>query len=203
MKADVQSQAEKEALEWATDLFRDRADDLHPGEKEWLNDKAWLIKQLSDGRDDRLREALDVYIHNARGGYREYIRALCDFAAWLTERGIALPAPMRHFIAEFLRNPKMSRKRGRNSSDLWARNFAIGWAMVQIVKRWKFPPTRNEVTEPASAASIVRMALDRGPGIHLSEKSINRIWGDFQADQRFHPDVNPELTVEVGTVRNK
>jgi hypothetical protein len=109
MKADAQSQVEKEALEWATDFFRDRADDLSKGEKEWLEEhgKAWLFKQLRDGRDDRLREALDVYIHNARGGYREYVRTLCDFAARLTERGIALPAPLRDFIAEFLRNPKM------------------------------------------------------------------------------------------------
>jgi hypothetical protein len=176
MKADVQSRAEKEALAWATDYFSQR-----PGKE------AMELLIRARGLNDRLSQMLDAYMHDARGGSQESAQVLRDFAAWLTERGIALPVPMRDFIAEFLRNPKTPRKRGRNSSDLRSRNFAIGIAMLKIVMHWKFSPTRNEVTEPSSAASIVRTALKRGPGIRLSEKSINKVWGDVRAGRSLHP----------------
>ena len=49
-------------------------------------------------------------------------------------------------------------------------------AVDHIVDTWKFPATRNSATKTPSAASIVKIALENGAGLHLTEAAINKIW---------------------------
>jgi hypothetical protein len=112
------------------------------------------------------------------------IRGLCKFAAVLMNEGEPLPESLRLFIMMFLLEPNWFLKKvgakGRKYGHLKLRDLFIGGAIEDIVEKWKFPATRNEATERPSAASIVRDALKRGAGIHLTEKAVNTIWGEVR-----------------------
>jgi hypothetical protein len=73
-----------------------------------------------------------------------------------------------------------ARKPGRSRGDLLPRDVSIWIVMKYIIQTWKFPATRNEATKDkgkhACAASIVREAIKRGAGLHLSEAAIVKVW---------------------------
>jgi hypothetical protein len=67
------------------------------------------------------------------------------------------------------------RKRGRSYGDLAHRDGCICDALEHIAKTWKFKLTRNVATDRPSAASIAREGLEKGAGVCLTEKAINKI----------------------------
>ena len=103
----------------------------------------------------------------------------CEVAAALLERNEQLPSSLQEFVVDYLRNPKVNRKAGRDFFDLKLRNMLIADTINIISWRWKFHPTRNDATEDASAASIVRDALAEGAKLRLTEAAINKIWQHF------------------------
>ena len=110
----------------------------------------------------------------------------CEVAAALLERNEQLPSSLREFVVDYLRNPKVKRKAGRDFFDLKLRNMLIAETINIISERWKFHPTRNDSTEDASAASIVRDALEEGAKLRLKESAINKIWWHFGPSARAH-----------------
>jgi hypothetical protein len=185
MKTDVRPAAdrEREALQWAINYFRNCAADLKPdGSQRKFNE---LNKQLQmdwvDSGPENLHGELTVYMDELR---RENDQGLdlSDLAATLIERGDPLPVPLRAYVADFLRNPKMkmNRRPGRKASALEWRNSLITDALYQIVLRWNLRARRNPgTTERASAASIVQQAMVEGANYHLSEGDINKMCGKF------------------------
>ena len=196
MKADVQSTAEKEALEWAIKYFRD-----NPGHLKLQGDSAvdfFAARKLWANDPKRFDNYIELRIL-AAGGYPGHkgeslsrpdgkpawnsaltIRGLCRFAAILIDEGEPLPELLRLFVAAFLINPVL---RGRGSpgpkrGGLLLRNVTICGVIEHIKETWKFLPTRNDATEKISAAAIVRKAL-AAVQIPLTEKAINGIWGEL------------------------
>jgi hypothetical protein len=100
-----------------------------------------------------------------------------------------LPADYRYSEAEYLARLEeirsiIARKPGPSSVEHMSRNRAIWIAMEYIVKTWKFPATRNEATKDkgkrACAASIVREAIKKGAGLHLSEAAVVKVWNNMR-----------------------
>jgi hypothetical protein len=62
------------------------------------------------------------------------------------------------------------------------RDSNIGAAVGFVAKTWKVSPTRNREQKVgrACAASIVRDALARGAGVHLSEADVVKAWDAFR-----------------------
>jgi hypothetical protein len=153
---------------------------------------------------------IDECTFKAWMGFQEDSQYVREIAAALMERGDPLPERLRYFVEAFLRNPNkpnlsatyiashdrayiawldglrayIARRPGRGSSDLVSRNIGIWAAMEHIVKTWKFPATRNEATKDkgkrASAASIVREAIKKGAGVHLSEAAVVKAWNKMR-----------------------
>ena len=183
MKADAQS-VEREALQWAADRFRDHASVLPAeGSRRFLLASAvsaflaaYDIAKHSNKTDDK------IYVEDLLPAFKEeYFTPdlRCELAAALLERNEQLPSSLREFVVDYLRNPKVKRKAGRDFFDLKLRNMLIADTINIISERWKFHPTRNDVTEDASAASIVRDALAEGAKLRLTEAAINKIWRRF------------------------
>jgi hypothetical protein len=184
MKADVQSPAEKEALQWAVDFFQRCAPFLSrdASKRHSVVVLALYLSTLRSNPDSDFDDQLTSFIE-AAPKEPHAAAVLCEFAAQLMERGDQLPSQLRSFIVEFLRNPSMGTKRKRGP-DKYAGNFRnvlIGFAIVRIAETWKLPPTRNAATKDgekrASAASIVREGLREGARLRMSEEGINDIWG--------------------------
>jgi hypothetical protein len=190
MKKDARPAAdrEREALHWAINYFRNCAADLKPdGSRRKFNElnKKLQMDWVNSGQENLHRELTD-YVAALRRGHDGGLD-LFDLAATLIERGDPLPVPLRAYVADFLRNPKMkmNRRRGRKASALEWRNSLITDALYQIVLRWNLRATRNpETTERASAASIVQQAMAEGANYRLSEGDINKLCGKF-ADLKF------------------
>jgi hypothetical protein len=76
------------------------------------------------------------------------------------------------------------RRPGRGSGDLLSRDTTIWMVMQHIVGTWKIPATRNDATKDkgkrACAASIVREAIKKGAGLHLSEAVVARAWNKMR-----------------------
>jgi hypothetical protein len=72
-------------------------------------------------------------------------------------------------------------KRGQRKADNTYRDITIAGRLV-LPLLGRFSPTRNEATRQKgsaeSACSIVKQALKR-VGIHMSEKTIEEIWGKY------------------------
>ena len=142
MKADVRPAAdrEREALQWAINYFRNCAADLKPdGSQRKFNE---LTTQMwMDYADEGiLHRELAPYMDDLRRG-KDCSFELFYLAAALVERGDPLPAPLRSYIADFLRNPKMKMKRRpcRKASALEWRNGLMRDVLYQIVLRWNLP----------------------------------------------------------------
>jgi hypothetical protein len=217
MKADVRTEAEKDALQWAVDYFRRCAADLKPGRHGMEEAARGLLLNYDRNRADAEKEISDSLLA-AWLGHKEASQYMREFAAVLMERErdraaelpgnlfhFVLPENLAHFVVEFLRNPDkprltrddsdpeylawedrlrllITRKPGPRSGDMTSRNVTIWAAMEHIVKTWKFPATRNEATKGkrASAASIVREALKKGAGVHLSEAAVVKAWNKMR-----------------------
>ncbi len=195
MKADSRPSAENEALQWAVDHFRKQRDQLTPdGSRRGLAElfdgfALYTHDRFCDDPEllDTLHDMYARYVEAAHDGHREIGRLLRMLAATLIDRGDQLPKPIRSFIAEFLRNPNKRIKRLRPKPiwfDLRLRDSVIVDSIEHIVETWKFSATRNEATERASAASIVREAIEKGGGIPLTEKAVNKIWNVAVAETR-------------------
>jgi hypothetical protein len=172
---------EREALQWAINYFRNCAADLKPdGSQRKFNESTkQMWEDLADEGPEALHRELAAYMDELRRG-KDYSFELFYLAATLIERGDPLPVPLRPYIADFLRNPKMQTKRrvGRKASALEWRNSYMEDALSQIVLRWNLPATRNPATtERASAASIVQQAMVEGANYRLSESGINKMCG--------------------------
>jgi hypothetical protein len=199
VKADAQS-VEREALQWAADRFRDRAIVLSPeGSRCVLVGSAvnrflaaYYIAKHSIKTDEKI--LVEDLLHEFK---EEYFTPdlRCEVAAALLEGNEQLPSSLREFVVDFLRNPKVNRKAGRDFFDLKFRNMLIAETINIISDRWKFHPTRNDATEDASAASIVRDALAEGAKLCLTEAAINKIW------RRFGPSARAHLSTTKGMAR--
>jgi hypothetical protein len=182
VKADAQS-VEQEALQWATDWFRDCAGTLSvEGSRRFLaasavNSFLEAYDRAKDGGADDKITVEDYLYELQEEQFTPDLR--CAAAAALLERNEHLPTSLREFVVDFLRNPKVKRKAGRDFNVLRHRNKLIAETIQIIAERWKFHPTRNDATEGASAASIVRDALAAGAELHLTEAAINKIWRRF------------------------
>ena len=194
MKADAQSSAEKEALEWAIDFFRNCKDDLK-GDGSKRAGRELVLQMLIDSWDNSDAHATKL-IEALQGSPR-----LPEFAAALIERGDPLPGPLRDFIAAFLREPNKHLKRHRGSKpiDKFWRDMNIAAAVTFIAGKWGISETRrrNQKSGRSCAASIVKDALATAASIHLSEDKV------VKAHQRFISDFreSPGHSVIVGRGR--
>ena len=174
---------EREALQWAADLFRVCTSILSAeGSRRFLavsavNSFLEAYDRAKDGGADDKITVEDYLYELQEEQFTPDLR--CAAAAALLERNEQLPTSLREFVVDFLRNPKVKRKAGRDLNDLKQRNKLIAVAIQIIAERWKFHPTRNDATEGASAASIVRDALAAGAELDLTEAAINKIWRRF------------------------
>jgi hypothetical protein len=177
--------AEEEAFQWASDFFHEDRFELTPeGSRAAMYDAEELI-ELYDERHKDLKLFNEEFarLHRiALSGEGPFaVVLLCSLAATLIERGEPLPVRLRLFTARFLRQDpifEQTGKPGPKRGDLIPRDIIISEAIQQIVKTWGLPATRNEATDAASAASIVRDALAKGADVYLSEKAINKIWSE-------------------------
>jgi hypothetical protein len=193
MKADIQSFAETEALEWAVGYFRRCAHILEPGRTEldkfervkrflrnvenedFLNEEALTDKYDSWSGDD---EAISGRIKDARAGRGTSHVFLLELAASRLERGKILGKALTGYLVEFLRNPKQPKRRGRKDTRYVDRNGIIANVILGIKNKWGFSFTRNEATESPSAISITKKALKQ-VGIELTETAITKIFKAF------------------------
>lgn len=101
MKADAQSPAEKEALQWAVEFFRDRANGLKENRRvlKVVTEEQFLLAH---------QESLEGYLGYIEDVLRQEqnILAVCRAAAPLIESGQPLSKPLLDFVAAFLRDPK-------------------------------------------------------------------------------------------------
>ena len=183
MKADAQS-VEREALQWAADRFRDRASILSAEGSRYVLVASAVNSFLAayDMAKHSIKTDEKILVEDLLHEFKEeYFTPdlRCEVAAALLERNEQLPSSLREFVVDYLRNPKVNRKAGRDFFDLKLRNMLIADTINIISERWKFHPTRNDVTEDASAASIVRDALAEGAKLHLTEAAIKKIWRRF------------------------
>ena len=201
MKVNAKSSAEKtraeaEALAWAKDYFRNRADDVSRAgskrfaEKEFKQRHIELYEDLSRERKSELvtlqalsgtkksfwsREGRDldkddVNVRLSRlFNHRSGDYDPVEFAAILLERGERLPEIMRSYIAEFLRRNRKARKPGPKKTDLERRDQIIAVAVRYIIEQWGLEIIRNPLTKRASAASIIAASMG------MSEKAVNKI----------------------------
>jgi hypothetical protein len=188
MKTDVQSPAdrEKEALQWATEFFREYS---KPGSEsaaseDYITNHLLALHYgatpgLTINAPPEQREASILEICQGAQATRDktLIRGLCRFAGNLLIRGEQLSGPICLFAADFLANPDQWKPSRSKSHGQLYRNLLIRIAVQTICDRWKFDETRYEGAEHQSAASIVREALEKGAGIKLTEKAINKVLG--------------------------
>jgi hypothetical protein len=147
MKADAQSSTEQEALQWAVEFF-----DRH-----------------------------SAYLHASQNAImEEFERRARQYLANKLKQGEPLDSVEGGMAADYLRPPNNRRpgpiRPGPKRGDKNSRDLAIARAVMGIVKKYGLAPTRNVSTECASAASIVRKALQRSADIKLKEAAINKIW---------------------------
>jgi hypothetical protein len=193
---------EQKALEWATDFFRENADDLTP---EGCLDEAYDPDSLIEEYDEWRKRFPNrqswpdpaVYLKERYGFEPQMIRLLrvslttegdpaisnlCALAAELIERGEPLSETLKIFIIKYLRRDpsfEPAKKRGPKYHRRAYRDVCIVEAIEHITETWKFHATRNPATEGPSAASIVVVALKNGADIKLTEAAINKIWREF------------------------
>jgi hypothetical protein len=163
----------------------------------------WLYDSPIPEKRAAAEEDIKASVKYAWLGNAEDSQYMRELAAMLMERGDQLPEALHNFIVEFLRNPNkpklpfgntderfrawldeirslIARKPGPSSGVLVSRNIEIWAAMEHIVKTWNIPATRNQATKEkgkrASAASIVREAIEKGADVHLSEAAVVKAW---------------------------
>jgi hypothetical protein len=129
MKADAKSPAQKEALDWAVEFFRNCKDELN-GDK-WQA-FVWVLYNFLDCYDSPLRwiaeKELASQVEEARKGDAGALELICYFAGIRIANNEPLPEDVRDFIFEFLCEPNSylkRRKPGRRSINYVRRNVRI------------------------------------------------------------------------------
>jgi hypothetical protein len=186
MKADAKPSAEADALQWAIVFFSVIRAELTPDGSKSVAYDAETIVYMHDEWGKEESNDVDYRAYLARL-FRVSITPegdpavfeLCALAATLIERGEPLSGPLKTFIVKFLRRDPIfvaAKKPGPKGGHLAHRDVCIGEAIEYLAKTWKFPATRNVATDRPCAASIVREALEKGAGVHLTEAAVNKIW---------------------------
>ena len=180
----IQSLNEYAALKWAIEFFRGLGDELtRVGSRQVAYDTETFVRMYDEWRPENPEE-YEAYtarlfrVAETNEGDAA-IFELCFIAAELIERGEPLPDHLKVFIVNVLRRDPIfdaAMKPGPKRTDLAHRDVCIAEAVEHIVKTWNFSATRNNATETPSATSIVKVALERGAGLHLTEAAINKIW---------------------------
>ena len=108
MKADAKPSAEKEALEWAIEFFRDLGDELtRDGSRKVAYDTETLFACTSSGGWKARRSTMLIW--PVCSGFRPpatvtlLFLKLCTIAAELIERGEPLSGPLKTTIVKYLR----------------------------------------------------------------------------------------------------
>jgi hypothetical protein len=170
--------AKKEALEWATEYFRQKASEL---DKRGRPIPYEFFVEIHDGMvRERPGEVNDFFAGLVRNLDGDLLRHV---AAVLVKRDNKLCQPLADFVAEFLTEPnKWIRRRppGRDGYDKFYRNMLIGGGVFAICDNWGLPATRNETSGHACAASIVKEALANSVNINLSEAQVIKAWRLFR-----------------------
>jgi hypothetical protein len=191
----IESLAERQALQWAIQFFRDRAGELKlKGSKRRLEEPEMTVLLLAAHYvyDYTPEERSKIYLELVDGARNrpERMQNLVQFAATLIERGEPLPKELRGPVAELLRNPpRLKSKPGPGRWDLAGRDILIFRAIFHVSETWKFELRRNQVPgrrieRRPCAASIVRDALEVGVGLALSEAAVNTILNKTIASMR-------------------
>ena len=188
MKADAKSSAEKEALEWATDLFSRIPKGYMTREGSGPLVTHDLITMLLDLPHNHPLIQMATRCALVEGD-EMITTCLRTVAAKAIERGIPLSGALETFVMFYLTAPNMRWRRGKegemmvedikqrpgqDKAAFYNRDWTVVVAMNHIVNHWRFPATRRDMKAP-SAASIVQAALARS-GTALSESAINKIW---------------------------
>jgi hypothetical protein len=188
--------AEKEALEYATEVFR-----LGYSVASRLTRANLVAFDMIECLPPNDRDAaIDTQVSRALfRGDADAVEVLRVLSARRISTGVDLSAPLRLFVEYFLLEPhtkwrvdgegnmvrvgKIKSKPGPAQGINTGRDYMIWMAIAGIVLRWGLPATRNpasrEAARRASAASIVRDALEKGANIHMGEDAVNKIWGNF------------------------
>ena len=192
MKADAKSSAEKEALEWATDLFSRIPKGYMTREGSGPLVTHDLITMLLDLPHNHPLIQMATRCALVEGD-EMITTCLRTVAAKAIERGIPLSGALETFVMFYLLAPNMKWRRGKegvmvedikrapgqDKSAFYSRDWAVVVAINHIANIWHFPATRRDEKRP-SAASIVLTALERS-GTALSEQAINKIWNNRKA----------------------
>jgi hypothetical protein len=201
MKADVRplQSAENRALKWAISFFLDHADALTAD-----GGKASRVRIIANASPEE-REKSVRRIANLALFYGDLyaIDILRELAAECIAEGKPLTGSLQTFTCLFLKHPfrkwrptgksvtvgeKIKSRPGPRERDLSIRNIIITVVIESIAKEWGFAPTRNTASKDtdvrASAASIVRDALERAVNINLTEAAVNKIWHKHLSVQR-------------------
>jgi len=175
MKADVRSTREKEALEWATQFFRNCKDRL--SKTGSMNASRAIATDMMSYVWDGSEEAAAAVVK-----LNKEIPALPEFAAALIEDGKPLPKSLREFVAALLRRPnkRVQARRGPKQTGI-SRDLDIGAAVGFVATRWEFVETRrrDQKSGRPCAASIVRDALALGANVHFSEDKVVKSYRKF------------------------
>jgi hypothetical protein len=116
-------------------------------------------------------------VKEARTGDADANSLLQRLGGLFVTSGVALPEPLRGYIADSLQkkiNAGPSR-RGKHRQAGLPRNFVVMYVVARVADHG-FHPTRNrEQKTHESACSIVAEALER-VGVHIEETSVEKIW---------------------------
>jgi hypothetical protein len=163
--------AERDALAWATNVFREKRAEL---------EKGYIEAHLGEAKDELIelhdrssRNGTDPFLPLVAGGpFPELLR---DISATLLERDKQLPPELVGFAATSLREPSRPERPGPKERDLIARDMVIGSTVRFVKGKWGFKRTRSRFnTRDACAVSIVRKALQDAVNLNLSEADIIR-----------------------------
>ena len=188
--------AERKALLWATDYFRDYKPRDKKQEKQAAEEwRSLVIRRYDACRGDQALAGL-VSALAGTGGIRALeredaqergIRQLRTYVASKLEQGNHLPKPLADFAAVFLREPRdFTKASGRKRDpDKLRLDMLMVAAVFYIEGAWGLKPTRNIATRDMGtrtcAASIVKVALKTGAGIRVTESRIAAAWRDNHA----------------------
>lgn len=196
--------AERKALLWATDYFRDYKPRDKKQEKqaaeEWRSlvirrydacrhdeDIADLVSALTGTGHDQLSFSPTIIKALRQSGPAGGFPELRNYVACKLEQGVRLPKSLAEFAAAFLRDPRdFTKASGRKpNSHKFGLDMVTVLAMRHITETWGLKPTRNVATRDMGtrtcAASIVKVALKTGAGIRVTESRIAAAWRDNHA----------------------
>ena len=113
----------------------------------------------------------------ARSGHRGAHELLCGMADFLADiTADPLPVWLQKYIVSVAQLREAPKRRGRNPSDDFLRDMAIGRSVEMVTQRFNLRATRNDATTAECGCSIVAIALDRYSDFDMSEANVVAIW---------------------------